>query len=108
MDKDIKDMTHEEFQQHWLELARKDAETNKYDAELLRMITEIIDKKDYSHLFYAFMSYDRFVKAVEKEKITDIPEIKEGDLPFWSYCLTFNTKEVMQSYVQTPSQQNQN
>lgn len=99
MEKDIKDMTNEEFQQYWLDLAKKDAETNPYDAELLDMITRIIDTKDYSNLFYSFRAYDRVVKALEKNRITDIPKIEEWDMPFWANCFGFNTCDCNQEEV---------
>lgn len=64
----IAEMSHDEFQQYWLSLAKKDAETDKYAKELLEMTIEIIDKKDYSHLYYAMQSYDQVVKMFQELK----------------------------------------
>lgn len=106
--KDIQEvlkMSHDEYQQYWLGLLREDAETNQYDAELLKTITRIIDEKDYSHLFYSFQSYDRVVKALEKNNITDIPAIKDGDLPFWCYALS---REGLECEIPTDNQNEPN
>lgn len=84
--KKIEDMTHEEFQQHWLSLAKKDAETDRYCADILDMAINIIDTKDYSHLYRLLESYDEVMKEYVTLK-TGTKYENPKDYPFWSYCI---------------------
>lgn len=82
----IEEMPHDEFQQYWLSLVKKDAETDEYCKELLDTITRIIDTKDYSHLYYVMQSYDKVVKEWEKLKYGTTYK-SEREYPFWCYCM---------------------
>lgn len=79
--KEIKNMSHEEFQAHWLSLAEKDAHSNKYEEEILKVTKRLIDSKDYSSLFAILKNYDCFTQYW-KEKEYNIPKT---ELPFWCY-----------------------
>lgn len=57
-------MNQNQVQQQWLELAKKDAETDPYRKDILDMTMQIIDDKDYRHLFYIIKDYDGLIKAI--------------------------------------------
>ena len=85
-------MKDEEFEKHWLELAKRDAKENQYEAEILKTTMKIIDEKDYRQLFYIMKNYDGLVKAIG-DKIGDIEKV-ERDIPFWCICFGFDTRGV--------------
>lgn len=78
-------LSESEFQQYWLSLAKRDAETDVYENEILKTTISIIEEKNYSHLFYLLKKYDKYVKMYQELKYG--VKYKDDRYPFWCYCL---------------------
>lgn len=85
---DIRNHTQEEWNEYWMKLCRKEAETDRYTEEILKITEQIIENKEYSHLFAIMRNYDELVKGNVNRyrKENGLEPLERQELPYWCYA----------------------
>lgn len=59
-------------------------EIDQYEAEVMKLVSRIIDNKDYATLYSILVNYDELVKDTSCEKVREKMD-SYGHLPYWCY-----------------------
>lgn len=59
-------------------------EIDQYEAEVMKLVSRIIDNKDYATLYSILVNYDELVKDTSCEKVREKMD-SYCHLPYWCY-----------------------
>lgn len=81
MEKNLNDMTANEFNQYWLNKSKDEFKDDYCLSKILSETQEIIDKKQYPRLYCYLLEFDRLMKGGAYREKLDV----DYNIPFWEW-----------------------